>query len=91
MPLESTAEDVRLYLEVGLSPVVCASCGVEALVKKNSRRHTSVQWTAQAVAGCPEIAAARAADPDALVLGCARLKASIDAAAAAGQLVVPDA
>jgi hypothetical protein len=91
MPLESTSADVRLYLEVGLSPVTCRSCGVEALVKKSSRRHTSVQWTAQAVAGCPEIAAARAADPDALVLGCGQLRASIDAAADAGELVVPDA
>jgi hypothetical protein len=91
MPLESTAADMRLYLEVGLAPVTCRACGVEALVKKNSRRHTSVQWTAAAVAGCPEISAARAANPDTLVLGCARLKASIDAAAAEGTLVVPDA
>ena len=90
MPLDSTAADMRLYLEVGLAPVTCRACGVETLVKKNSRKHTSVQWTAQAVATCPEIAAARAADPDALVLGCAQLKASIDAAAVAGQLVVPD-
>jgi hypothetical protein len=90
MPLESTAADMRLYLEVGLAPVTCRECGVEALVKKNSRRHTSVQWTAQEVARCPEISAARAASPDALVLGCAKLKASIDAAAADGTLVVPD-
>lgn len=91
MPLESTAADVRLYLEVGLAPVTCRACGVEALVKKNSRRHTSVQWTGEAVAACPEIAALRAADPDVLVLGCPRLKDSIDAAVEAGALVVPDA
>ncbi len=91
MPLESTAADMRLYLEVGLAPVTCAACGVEAMVKKNSRRHTSVQWTAAAVAGCPEITAARAANPNGFVLGCAQLKASIDAAVEDGTLVVPDA
>jgi hypothetical protein len=85
-----TAADVRLYVEIGLTPVTCASCGVEAHVKKNSRKHTSVQWTTPAVAACPEIAAARAADPNTLVLGCARLKASIDDAVRAGAIVVPD-
>ena len=82
---------MRLYLEVGLAPVRCAACGVEALVKKNSARHTSVQWPGAGSAACPEIAAARSADPHALVLGCARLKESIDAAVRAGELVVPDA
>lgn len=86
-----TAADRRLYLEIGLTPVACAACGVEALVKKNSRKHTSVQWTAAGVAACPEISAARAADPTALVLGCARMAASIDEAVRCGAVVVPDA
>ncbi|HKC26577.1 MAG TPA: hypothetical protein VKB75_01070 [Jatrophihabitans sp.] len=85
-----TAEDRRLYLEIGLTAVACRRCAVEALVKKNSAKHTSVQWTASGVAACPEIAAARAADPGALVLGCAQLAASIEAAVAAGAVVVPD-
>ena len=85
-----TAADRRLYLEIGLTPVVCATCGVEALVKKNSHKHTSVQWSAAGVAACPEIAAARAADPTALVLGCPKMAASIDAAVRAGAVVVPD-
>jgi hypothetical protein len=86
-----TAADIRLYVEIGLTPVTCTTCGVEALVKKNSRQHTSVQWTAAGVARCPEITAARAADAQALVLGCSRLAASIEDAVRAGAVVVPDA
>jgi hypothetical protein len=86
-----TAADVRLYVEIGLVPVTCSTCGIVAMVKKNSRKHTSVQWTPAAVAACPEITAARAADPNALVLGCPQLRASIEDAVRAGDVVVPDA
>jgi hypothetical protein len=86
-----TAADKRRYLEIGLSPVTCETCGVQALAKKNSRTHTSVQWTAAAVAGCPEISAVRASDRNALVLGCPRMMASIEAAVQPGTVVVPDA
>lgn len=86
-----TAADKRLYVEIGLTPVTCETCGVEALVKKNSRKHTSVQWSSAGVAACPEMTAARAADPAALVLGCGRMKDSIEAAVRAGHVVVPDA
>ena len=82
---DETAADQRLYLEIGLTPVACAACGVEVAVKKNSRRHTSVQWTSAAVAGCPELAA-----DSGLRLGCPRLKDSIDQAVRDGTLVVPD-
>ncbi len=47
-----TAADKRLYVEIGLVPVQCRECGVEVGVKKNSRKHTSVQWSAAAMAGC---------------------------------------
>jgi hypothetical protein len=86
-----TADDIRLYVEIGLAPVRCRSCGVQALVKKNSIQHTSIQWSSEAVSDCPVMAAGRAAGPDRLVLGCPQLRASIDAAVAAGELVVPDA
>jgi hypothetical protein len=86
-----TAEDRRLYLEIGFTPVTCGTCGVEALVKKNSHKHTSVQWTAEGVAACPEIAAARAADSAALVLGCPNMTAAVEDAVRSGQVVVPDA
>jgi hypothetical protein len=85
-----TEADKRLYIEIGLVPVRCRSCGVEVAVKKNSQRHTSVQWTAEAVAGCEEFASL---DPSVtpFKLGCGKLKASIDAAVRDGILVVPDA
>jgi hypothetical protein len=86
-----TAEDRRFYIEIGFVPVTCAACGIEALVKKNSQKHTSVQWTAAGVAGCPEITAARAADPRGLVLGCAKLADTIAGAVRDGSVVVPDA
>jgi hypothetical protein len=85
-----TEADKRLYVEIGLTPVTCSACGVEALVKKNSRKHTSVQWTGAGVAACPEISAPRAADPTALILGCDRLRASIEDAVRSGQVVIPD-
>ena len=91
MPQDSTAADMRLYLEVGLAPVTCRACGIEALVKKNSQKHTSVQWPPGGVASCPEIGAQRAADPNALILGCSRLKASIEDAVRDGRMVIPDA
>jgi hypothetical protein len=86
-----TAEDRRLYVELGFTPVACRNCGVEVLVKKNSHKHTSVQWTSAGVAACPEIGAARAADPQGLVLGCPRISDSIAEAVRDGTVVVPDA
>lgn len=85
-----TAADKRLYTEIGLNPVRCGTCGVEVGVKKNSRKHTSVQWTARAMAGCEEFAAHRSAGSSALLLGCPRLTDSIDQAVRSGALVVPD-
>jgi hypothetical protein len=85
-----TAEDRRFYVEIGFVPIVCGTCGVEALVKKNSQKHTSVQWSSEGVARCPEIAAARAGDPHGMVLGCPRLGETIAAAVTDGTVVVPD-
>jgi hypothetical protein len=76
-----TAADKRLYVEIGLAPVQCATCGVEVGVKKNSSKHTSVQWTASAMAGCTQYAG---------TLGCPRLRESIETAVADGRVVVPD-
>lgn len=86
-----TAADKQLYVEIGLAPVTCSTCGTEVLVKKNSAKHTSVQWTSDAVASCPEIRArAEAGAPAGQVLGCPRLKQSIDHAVRRGDLTVPD-
>jgi hypothetical protein len=85
-----TAADKQLYVEIGLAPVTCDRCGTEVLVKKNSSKHTSVQWTKDAVAACPEIAAqVQAGVPAGQVLGCTALKAAIEHAARTGQLTVP--
>lgn len=86
-----TAADVRLYVEIGLAPVRCRKCGVEAMVKKNSVKHTSIQWSAAATASCPILSATGPGTPHRLVLGCPQMCASIDDAVAAGELVVPDA
>ncbi|MGN6606337.1 MAG: hypothetical protein ACTHMS_04920 [Jatrophihabitans sp.] len=86
-----TVADIRLYTEVGLVPVQCAACGVEVGVKKNSRRHTSIQWTASAVRQCREFAAGVGDTSGGLQLGCGRLRESIAAAVADGTIVVPDA
>jgi hypothetical protein len=86
-----TAADRRLYLEIGLSPVTCAQCGTEVLVKKNSDKHTSVQWTNDAATVCPEIAAQVAiGTTPGQVLGCSALKASIAEAVRSGAVTVPD-
>jgi hypothetical protein len=86
-----TLADKRLYVEVGLVPVRCEACGVEVAVKKNSRRHTSIQWTSAAVERCQDFAAGTGDHSGGLPLGCAKLKASIEAAVADGSLLVPDA
>jgi hypothetical protein len=85
----STAADRRLYVEAGLAPVECGECGNRVLVKKNSDKHTSVQWSGSAT-DCPEIAAEVAAGAySGQVLGCAALKRSIERAVQDGRLEVP--
>jgi len=85
-----TFADKRLYVEVGLVPVACNACGAEVGVKKNSRRHTSIQWSAAAVAACPEFATGAGEKCGGLPLGCSKLKATIDAGVEDGTIVVAD-
>jgi hypothetical protein len=86
-----TLEDMRTYVEGGLVPVTCTACRTDVLVKKNSPRHTSVQWISDAAASCPEIGAQLAAGTRASqVLGCTALKRSIEDAVRAGVVAVPD-
>lgn len=85
----ATAEE-REYLEAGLRPVECSNCGNRVLVKKNSIRHTSIQWTSDAVDSCPEFAARVAAgELSALIDTCEKLRDSIDEAVRDGLLEVP--
>ena len=66
--------------------VECARCGAAVLAVKFSAQHTSVQWTAAAVALCWEFSAA--SRPSALVEGCDSLRSSIASAVLDGRLEV---
>ncbi|WP_020657915.1 hypothetical protein [Amycolatopsis benzoatilytica] len=73
-----TAE-VTEFLTAGLRPHVCRSCGTCVLVKKNSLKHTSIQWTTDAATSCPVFAAhAAAGGTTALLDTCDKLSDSID-------------
>ena len=86
-----TREDMRRYVEDGLVPIACTQCRTTVLVKKNSPKHTSVQWTTDATRSCPEIAAQVAAGAQgAQILGCSALKRSIADAVRSGTVTVPD-
>jgi hypothetical protein len=72
------------YAQVG-----CLRCGAVVQVAKFSLPHTSVQWTADAVARCAEFAASAAEGrASALIPACASLRASIDDAVAGGRVEV---
>lgn len=81
-------EERREYLAGGLRPLACGFCGTRVLVKKNSPKHTSIQWTTDASC-CPVYAAAGSGSARADT--CERLAESIRAAARSGELEVPRA
>ncbi|HVB41613.1 MAG TPA: hypothetical protein VNF47_02750 [Streptosporangiaceae bacterium] len=69
--------------------VDCERCGAAAAVAKFSMRHTSVQWTSEAVLACAEFAAAVAAGgASALIPTCASMRASIEAAVGGGRVEI---
>ena len=75
-----TLEDRRRYLEGHLVSVSCLDCLATVQVRKQSEFHTSIQWTADAVAACAEFARARAGGDLRPQQGCGRLQDSIRAA-----------
>lgn len=87
----SVRTDNRLA-DMPMAPVACRDCGAQVLARKSSWNQTSVQWNADASARCVE---RRQADrmtghhreP---FLVCSALRASIDAAVAAGGLAIVD-
>lgn len=83
---EETFADQRLYLEGRLVEVGCQQCGAQVRVRKNSEYHTSIQWTADAVARCEEFARSTAEGDRVVHESCPRLKASIEQAAKTGRL-----
>lgn len=87
----TTAERTE-FLSGGLREHTCSSCGTCVLVKKNSWKHTSIQWTSDAAKSCPVFAAqAEAHGNTALLDTCEKLTASIAKAASEGAFGVLDA
>jgi hypothetical protein len=81
-----TVADQQLYLEGRLVEVTCRHCDAQVRARKNSEFHTSIQWTADAVARCTEFARAAADGTRVVHESCPRLKASIEQAAKTGRL-----
>lgn len=48
-----TALDRETYTRDGFQPVECRSCGTCVSVRKNSEKHTSIQWSAGSDRSCP--------------------------------------
>jgi hypothetical protein len=87
----TTAERTE-FLSGGLREHICASCGTCVLVKKNSWKHTSIQWTSDAAKSCPVFAAhAESHGNTALLDTCEELTVSIAKAASDGEFGVLDA
>ncbi|MCW4353369.1 hypothetical protein ONR57_08675 [Hoyosella sp. YIM 151337] len=85
---ESLADRAE-FLTGGLVPIQCHRCGTEVLVKKNSLKHTSIQWTTSPASTCPIFAAqADSGSRTALLDSCPELTESIARAVADGQIRV---
>lgn len=88
---EATLADTREFLEAGLTPVHCAGCPSEVLVRKASPHQTSVQWRSSPAASCPEFAARVAAgELSARIDTCPKLREAIERAVAAGLVPVAE-
>ena len=83
---DDTLEDQRLYTSARLVEVACLDCLAKVGVKKNSEHHTSIQWTIEARAQCPELARHTTARD--IKESCPRLLSSIDAAVRDGQIPI---
>ncbi|SNR57423.1 hypothetical protein SAMN06265360_110162 [Haloechinothrix alba] len=84
-----TLADRRSYLVDGLAPVSCETCGTEVLVRKNSTKHTSIQWTTDPARSCPIYAEqVSRGENTALLDTCERLTESIARAVEAGRIRV---
>lgn len=80
------------FLSGGLRPHTCATCGTRVLVKKNSWKHTSIQWTTDAARSCPVFAEQVATGESAALLDtCEKLIVSIAESVQEGEFGVLDA
>jgi hypothetical protein len=86
-----TLADEHESLTANLTPVRCAMCTTEVLVRKASSMQTSIQWQSSPVDSCPEFADRVAAgELSARIDTCPRLREAIERAVATGDVVVPD-
>ncbi|NLU82179.1 hypothetical protein [Rhodococcus sp. HNM0569] len=86
-----TTVDKAEYLESGLADVQCGTCGACVLVRKNSPKHTSIEWQESPASRCPVFRERlEAGQPSAAQQGCPHLRASIDYAVAEGLVEVRD-
>ena len=86
---EETLEDQRLYTEARMAEVACLDCLVKVGVKKNSDHHTSIQWSGNALTGCPEFGKMEAAPGGRPVRqACPRLTSSIEQAVRDGAIAI---
>ena len=79
--------------DVPMTPIRCARCASQVLVRKSSWDQTSVQWDAAAAQGCVERSHAEQLAPRSShgpFLACTALGASIADAAGHGDLTVVD-
>ena len=52
--------DRETYTEAGFQPVECRACGTSVSVRKNSPKHTSIQWSGGSDRRCPVLSEWRA-------------------------------
>ncbi|MBM9458933.1 hypothetical protein JK386_03390 [Nocardioides sp. zg-536] len=84
-----TLEDQRLYTEARLVEVACLDCLARVRVKKNSEHHTSVQWSTEALAACPDLSRRdRSSARRDVHRPCPRMTASIEDAVRAGDVPI---
>lgn len=83
-----TVADQHDYLDAGLQEVQCRACGTCVLVRKNSFKHTSIQWQDDPASTCPEFEGSDGRTGSSQT--CPRLLSSIDHAVLEGILEVRD-
>jgi hypothetical protein len=88
--IPETLADRRAYLEGGLTELACERCAAEVRVRKSSPAQTSVQWTVQAMACCPELSERTGIMPTGTVRTCVALRDSIERAVREGRLCAQD-
>ncbi|MFI1914408.1 hypothetical protein [Nocardia sp. NPDC020380] len=87
-----TVLDKEHYMESGMTPIACRTCGTEVLVRKHSSNQKTVQWTVNPAEACPVFR--KMTEEGHPVFGkpdtCPNLEKTIDHAVAEGLLGIDD-